>query len=128
MIGRELSWGRVLFPIGRDKNGFVFLPMSRIPFGGLIHTLVIIAIAVWFYVMFKNGFYKVPFSMISNGCFPVVETFLTIVSVIYSLIAAKVMHFPMLEEIVESLAYFGMVIVVLRMRSVVIDKQALMTA
>lgn len=57
MIGRELSWGRVFYPIGMDKNGEqIFVKVHELWYGsvvypmvGILILIVLILLGVYFY-------------------------------------------------------------------------------
>lgn len=41
MIGRELSWGRVFYPIGMDKNGEqIFVKVHELWYGSVVYPIV----------------------------------------------------------------------------------------
>lgn len=57
MIGRELSWGRVFYPIGLDKNGEqIFVKVHELWYGSVVYPVVgililiaLILLGVYFY-------------------------------------------------------------------------------
>ena len=63
MIGRELSWGRVFYPIGMDKNGEqIFVKVHEFWFGsvvypmvGILILIVLILLGVYFYQSRRQG-------------------------------------------------------------------------
>lgn len=63
MIGRELSWGRVFYPIGMDKNGEqIFVKVHELWYGsvvypmvGLLILIVLILLGVYFYQSRRQG-------------------------------------------------------------------------
>ena len=61
MIGRELSWGRVFYPIGMDKNGeHIFVKVHELWYGSVVYPIVGILIAlillvVYFYQSRRQG-------------------------------------------------------------------------
>lgn len=122
MICRELSWGRVLFPIGYNENGPILIPMEKLVFGDAIHAFVVLVVILWIYAVCKYKFYKLPAHLISNLRFPILEAILTFITFVYALLAAKMFHTPMVEEVVESIAFFGLVTIALRIDTVVNHK------
>ena len=65
MIGRELSWGRVFYPIGIDKNGEqIFVKVHELWYGsvvypmvGILILIVLILLGVYFYQSRRQGIY-----------------------------------------------------------------------
>ena len=65
MIGRELSWGRVFYPIGMDKNGEqIFVKVHELWYGSVVYPIVgililiaLILLGVYFYQSRRQGIY-----------------------------------------------------------------------
>ena len=65
MIGRELSWGRVFYPIGMDKNGeHIFVKVHELWYGSVVYPIVgililiaLILLVVYFYQSRRQGIY-----------------------------------------------------------------------
>ena len=65
MIGRELSWGRVFYPIGIDKNGEqIFVKVHELWYGSVVYPIVgililiaLILLVVYFYQSRRQGIY-----------------------------------------------------------------------
>lgn len=63
MIGRELSWGRVFYPIGMDKNGEqIFVKVHELWYGSVVYPIVgililiaLILLVVYFYQSRRQG-------------------------------------------------------------------------
>ena len=63
MIGRELSWGRVFYPIGIDKNGeHIFVKVHELWYGSVVYPIVgililiaLILLGVYFYQSRRQG-------------------------------------------------------------------------
>lgn len=63
MIGRELSWGRVFYPIDMDKNGEqIFVKVHELWYGsvvypmvGILILIVLILLGVYFYQSRRQG-------------------------------------------------------------------------
>lgn len=61
MIGRELSWGRVFYPIGMDKNGEqIFVKVHELWYGSVVYPMVgilivLILLGVYFYQSRRQG-------------------------------------------------------------------------
>lgn len=63
MIGRELSWGRVFYPIGMDKNGEqIFVKVHELWYGSVVYPVVgililiaLILLGVYFYQSRRQG-------------------------------------------------------------------------
>lgn len=63
MIGRELSWGRVFYPIGMDKNGEqIFVKVHELWYGSVVYPMVgililiaLILLVVYFYQSRRQG-------------------------------------------------------------------------
>jgi len=118
MIGRELSWGRVLFPVGHDKNGPILIPMDELRYGGLIHATVVLLVVLWIGAVCRYRLYRLPISLIKSGQFPMLESALTVVAFLYTAFAERLANGQTVEELTECLAYFGLVVIALRMRPV----------
>lgn len=115
-IGRELSWGRVFFPVGVGEKGPYFTPMADLRFGYLVHPIIIVLILLWLINIIRYGIYKVPFSLMLEKLFPVSELVITAAAFACSLYAAKYVRFPLMEESIETAAYLGLVAVTLQMK------------
>lgn len=65
MIGRELSWGRVFYPIGIDKNGeHIFVKVHELWYGSVVYPIVgililiaLILLVVYFYQSRRQEIY-----------------------------------------------------------------------
>ena len=63
MIGREVSWGRVFYTIGMDKNGeHIFVKVHELWYGSVVYPIVgililiaLILLVVYFYQSRKQG-------------------------------------------------------------------------
>lgn len=116
LIGRELSWGRVLFPAGYDENGPYFTLLADLRFGYLVHPIVITLILLWLVNVIRYRLYKAPLRLILEKRFPAAELAITAVAFACSLYAAKYIRLPLMEECVETAAYLGLVATVVGMK------------
>lgn len=65
MIGRELSWGRVFYPIGMDNNGEqIFIKVQDLwyspvvyPIIGILTLIALILLGIYFYQSRRQGIY-----------------------------------------------------------------------
>ena len=54
MAFRELSWGRVFYPIGMEDNGPLFIAMSDFQWSTEVHILIVAVILFLTIFMFRN--------------------------------------------------------------------------
>ena len=115
MIGRELSWGRVFYPIGMDKNGEqIFVKVHELWYGSVVYPLVailiVIVIGILLYYIYqsrlKNIYWYIPLG----------EFFILVLMSILSqcvfeqdYITSLGDYNQMLEEICEILSYLALV-------------------
>jgi len=111
MIGRELSWGRVFYPNGFDAvNGPYFSSLAELPYGPLVHPLLVVILVVWLYVMIKYALYKIPYQLLKERCFPVSELAITVLAFIAADLGEHKLHLQNMEEFNECLAYLGLIL------------------
>lgn len=66
LLGRELSWGRVFFPVGMDSHGPVFISMHAVPGYEIIHGVIgmytaIVFFSLMFFMPWKLVLHCIPF-------------------------------------------------------------------
>lgn len=111
MAGREMSWGRVFYPIGLDTaTGPYFLSVSQLPYGPVVYPVLAIVIVVWLLAVIKHKLYRVPYELFQQGRFPFGEFLLVIFSFVIANIAEKHLNFEIMEEIVECVAYLSLIL------------------
>lgn len=101
IIGRELSWGRVLYP--RIFN--VILVKNA------THLLLTIIIVVWLYIGTKYDLYKIPYKLLKERRFPIIELTITAIAFLVADLAEHRLHLPQMEEFNECIAYSGLILV-----------------
>jgi hypothetical protein len=112
IIGRELSWGRVFYPSGFDAvNGPSFFTLTQLPYGWLVHPLLAVIIVVWLYIAIKYALYKIPYELIKERQFPVIELIITVLAFIVADLGEHKLHLQNMEEFDECLAYLGLILV-----------------
>lgn len=118
MIGRELSWGRVFYPLGVDAvDGPFFIPVSELPYGSVVYPLIAAVILAWLFAVITYKLYQVPYELYRQGHFPRGEFLLVIFSFIVADIAEKSLDYQILEEIAECVAYFSLVLTAYRVKA-----------
>lgn len=111
LFGREVSWGRVFFVFGYGDTGPVFVPMSEVRHGGAYTVLICVFIALWLAVSIRFG---VPGSVLwlaRQKRIPIAGSAAVFAVCIYWRYAAETLKYPMLEELLETVAYAGMLAV-----------------
>jgi hypothetical protein len=117
MAGREMSWGRVFYPVGIDAaTGPYFLSVSQLPYGSIVYPVLTVVIIMWLFVVTKHKLYAIPYELFKQGRFPVGEFLLVIFSFVVANIAEKLMHYEIMEEIVECVAYFSLILTAYRIK------------
>ncbi|WP_094602995.1 hypothetical protein SPSIL_024610 [Sporomusa silvacetica DSM 10669] len=117
MIGREMSWGRVFYPVGIDPiTGPSFIPVSQLPYSSIVYPVIAVVILSWLFAVTKYKLLAVPYKLYQQGRFPTGEFLLVIVSFIVAHIAEKQLHFEIMEEIVEDVAYLSLIITAYRIK------------
>ncbi|TWH46443.1 hypothetical protein [Sporomusa sp. KB1] len=117
MAGREMSWGRVFYPVGIDPiTGPFFIPVSQLPYGSIVYPVIAVVILSWLFAVIKYKLLAVPYKLYQQGRFPTGEFLLVIFSFIVATIAEKLLHFEIMEEIVEDVAYLSLIITAYRVK------------
>jgi len=117
MVGRELSWGRVLYPIGVDPvSGPYFISVSQLPYGPIVYPVLTVIIVTWLFAVIKYKLYAIPYELFQQNRFPTSEFFLVILSFLVAYIAEKQLHYEIMEEIVECVAYLSLILTAYRVK------------
>ncbi|MDF2635812.1 MAG: hypothetical protein K0R78_2686 [Pelosinus sp.] len=115
MIGRELSWGRVFYPAGLDPvDGPYFISVAQLPYGKIVYPVIAIIIFAWFLAVVKYKLYVIPYELYRQGRFPTGEFILVVFSFAVAYIAEKHFHNAIMEELVECIAYFSLILTAYR--------------
>ncbi len=118
MIGRELSWGRVFYPIGFDPaEGPVFLSLAELPYGAIVNPLLATIILIWLFAIIKYRLFKIPYELLKERRFPTSELIITILALVIAGIGEKQLHLPVMEEFDECIAYLGLILTAYRVKS-----------
>ena len=80
MAFRELSWGRVFYPIDMEDNGPVFISMSDYAWKLEVHVIIVITILFLLIFMLRN----LPLSRIFDCHIPYFTIFAMIIAVLFS--------------------------------------------
>lgn len=119
MAGREMSWGRVFYPLGTNaETGPFFVTVSQLPYGPIVYPVLTIIIGVWLLAVIRYKLYAIPYELFRQRRFPIPEFLLIIFSIIVANIAEKHMHFEIMEEIVECVAYLSIILTEYRIKVV----------
>jgi uncharacterized membrane protein YeaQ/YmgE (transglycosylase-associated protein family) len=117
MAGREMSWGRVFYPLGIDATtGPFFISVSQLPYGPIVYPVITAIIIIWLFVVIKQRLYEIPYRLFQQKRFPVGEFLLVIFSVVVANIAEKQLHFEIMEEIVECVTYLSLILMAYRVK------------
>jgi len=114
-IGRELSWGRVFFQVGKDQNGPVFITLKQLWYGPLVKPAVILSVIVLLVGIFRSS----PFDYLEKITLPLTDIAIFILAAgVASLsdkgiIAALQTHEEVVEEWAEIVTYWCMLSVTL---------------
>ena len=117
MAGREMSWGRVFYPVGfNETTGPFFLSVSQLPYAPIVYPAITVVIVMWLFTVTKHKLYVVPYELFRQGRFPIAEFLLVIFSFGVANIAEKLMHYEIMEEIVECVAYLSLILTAYRVK------------
>lgn len=117
MIGRELSWGRVLYPTGiHPVSGPYFLSLTQLPYSKIVYPVIAIVILAWLFAVIKYKLYAFPYDILRQGRFPISEFILVVISFLVASVAEQHLHNTIMEEIVECVAYFSLNLTAYRVR------------
>lgn len=116
LIGRELSWGRVFFPIGINQSGPHFPALKELWYGPAVYPIVTAILLFWLFAVLRYKLYMIPIRMIKQSVFPWANLSLVFLSVVTAYIAEKHMHRPAGEELCELVAYIWLVAISLEFK------------
>jgi len=117
MAGREMSWGRVFYPVGINAvTGPYFIPVSKLPYGPIVYPAIAIVIVTWLFAFTKHKLYTIPYELYQQDLFPIGEFLLIILSFVVSNIAEKQLHYEIMEEIVELVTYLSLLFTAYRVK------------
>jgi hypothetical protein len=117
MAGREMNWGRVFYPVGINPiTGPFFIPVSQLPYGPIVYPLIAVVILSWLFAVIKYKLFLIPYKLYQQGHFPTSEFLLVIFSFVVAHIAERELHFEIMEEIVEDVAYISLLITAYRVK------------
>ena len=108
LLGRELSWGRVFFPLGMSSNGPIIMPMSQFPH----HTLINIIVGICIFTVILGLIFTIPYrQIVFHKIFPVAKFIMLAITVLLSTIGDHGYLFSnqqseLIEELSELLMYF----------------------
>lgn len=107
LAARELSWGRVFFPIGQSNLGPIFLPMKQIPG----HLFIEIGIGLACFAILVGVLATTPWKKLWQTPIPVAALAILVLSVIISQLGEEKMiltcelESQTMEELAECLTY-----------------------
>lgn len=117
LIGRELSWGRVFYPIGIEAaKGPYFPALKELWFGPFVYPFNTAIMLLWLFAIIKYKLYMIPVKMIRERLFPSINFLLILVGAIIAHIAEHHINLPITEEISETVVYIGLIIVTLQIK------------
>lgn len=117
MICRELSWGRVFYPVGLDPvSGPYFFSISQLPYGKIVYPVIALILLAFLVAVVRHKLYAIPYELFRQDRFPISEFSLVIVSFVVAYIAEKQLHNAIMEEIVECVAYLSLILTAYRVK------------
>ncbi|MGI6093670.1 MAG: hypothetical protein ACOYD5_11990 [Negativicutes bacterium] len=123
MIGRELSWGRVFFPIGIDQAGPYFPSLKELWYGPAVYPTVTVILLIWLWAIIKYKLYMIPIRMIKQGGFPWTNLLLVFLSAVTAYVSEKHLDRPVSEEFCELIAYIGLVVLSLEFKNIILHSK-----
>ncbi|MBP2635337.1 MAG: hypothetical protein H6Q72_1244 [Firmicutes bacterium] len=114
-ILREVSWGRIFYPVSIGTHGPEFITLQQLPYGFLVKPFVIIVIVVTLIAVYWNA--KGIF--ICHKQLPVLDLTILLVAAIMAVLCDKNMllhlhsYHQILEELAELTVYWSMVSIVM---------------
>lgn len=111
LIGRELSWGRVFYPVAITEKGPQFLAHQEIWFGSYVYPVLSFIVIVMFAGILYHKLFIVAAQWLKNKPKPMVVIALLVFSVLLSTAMEKHMfgslmgYYQVFEELYELLAY-----------------------
>lgn len=118
MAGREMSWGRVFYPLGvNPTTGPFFISVSQLPYAPMVYPTIAAVILLWLFMVTKYKLYAIPYQLFKQGRFPIAEFLLIIFAIAVANTAEKLMHFEIMEEIVECVAYLSILLTEYRIKT-----------
>lgn len=123
LIGRELSWGRVFFPLGIDANGPYFPALKQLWYGPAVYPIITILLLGWILAIIKYKLYKIPLTMIKNKTFPWINLAITFLGVVTTHFSEHILHLQKVEEIAETVVYVGFIVLALQIKQAVIKPE-----
>jgi len=124
LIGRELSWGRVFFPLGVNASGPYFPPLSALWYGSAVYPAITIILFFWVFALLKYRLYMIPLNMIRCGVFPWTNFSITFIGTVIAYIAERRLHLPITEEVAESVVYIGLIVLALQVKHILLKYNA----
>jgi hypothetical protein len=114
LVGRELSWGRVLFVMNPGSHEPAFISLHDLKFGFIIRLLPIILMLLWVFGLIRSKFYRIPFQLVRERRFPVSEFAITLLAVVLMNLAEGIINSQIMEETTEAIMYLSLIVVVIQ--------------
>lgn len=108
LIGRELSWGRVFYPVQTASGQIEFLSKNQLWFGPMVNPLIAVLIISFVIAVFRFKLYQVFVRLWKQHRFPTLHFVLVVTYLFISLIFEKHLHinnYVVMEELSELMAY-----------------------
>lgn len=115
LSARELSWGRVFFPSATKAHG-QFVSLHDLWYGPAVYPLLTMILLCLTFVFIKYKLYNIPLNLIQDRLFPWTDFAVTVLSALVSYVAEKKLHLPIMEELAETIAYIGLIVLSLRVK------------
>lgn len=115
MIARELSYGRVFYPIGMDKNGEqIFMNIHQIWYGPIVYPIIAVLVLIALFLMIQTYKYIKKEQIICSIprysiCLFIIMMILSQIVFEKNLIEFLADYGQLLEECTEILAYCSLV-------------------
>lgn len=108
LIGRELSWGRVFYPIGAGS----YLPLKQLWYGPYVYPGIAAVFALVVWIMVQKGLHKVLANWLRNGRLPAIDGLILITAIITAELAEHRLagligpRHVVIEELAETVVYY----------------------
>lgn len=106
LMGRELSWGRVFYPVAIGADGPHFISIQQLWYGPLVRPVVTIAILAMLIGILRTS----PWKYVQQTTLPLTDIVILLISSIVAMIFDKIsLQGEVVEEWAELTAYWSMV-------------------
>ncbi|MPN09409.1 hypothetical protein SDC9_156699 [bioreactor metagenome] len=123
LIARELSWGRVFYPLGVRADGPFFLPLNHLWYGPAVYPSLTAVVLIWVFAIIKYKLHMIPLRMIKQRVFPW-NNFLLILAGTIATYLAEHNHLSVAEEMAETVVYIGLIVLALKFNRAMLSSKS----